>query len=278
MGLANTGIPRRHQGICIPGKDVDSVKKFARIKKTHNLYEDVTEVIKTAILSGSYPSGSPLPGETELARQFAVSRPVIREALRALQSMGYLGIKRGTKGGTFVRDIIRFPLFDDFHHFILHRHFKVDHLAQARLFIEPEVCRLAAINASAEDIQGMKDLLAGYGGIKSADVKDYMYSRFHRLVGRACGNPIYAMLMEKIMDFTEGFIRTIKPVTTFIHHDHDHDAIIAAIEARNPEGAAKVAIRHATQISRAMLKLERVYLELLKRDTALPDASPAVEI
>ncbi len=252
------------------------MKRFARIKKQQNLYEDVTQAIKTAILSGNYPSGSPLPGETALARQFEVSRPVIREALRALQSMGYLDIKRGTKGGTFVRDIIRFPLFDDFHHFILHRRIKVDHLAQARLFLEPEVCRLAAVNATEEDIQGMKALSEGYGG-KSMDVKDQMYSHFHRLVGRACGNPIYAMLMENIMDFTEGFIRTIKPVTILIHHDHGHDEIIAAIEARNPKEAAKVAIRHATQILRAMQELEQVYLERLK-DSAFPQSVPPTRL
>ncbi len=254
------------------------MKQFARIKKHQNLYEDVTEAIKTAILSGSYPSGAPLPGETVLARQFEVSRPVIREALRALQSMGYLDIKRGTKGGTFVRDIIRFPLFDDFHHFILHRRIKVDHLAQARLFLEPEVCRLAAVKATEEDIQGMKDLSAGYGDIQDADDRDQWLSRFHRLVGRACGNPIYAMLMENIMDFTEGFIRIIKPVTILIHPDHDHDEIIAAIEARNPEAAANVAIRHATQILRAMQELEQVYLERLNKASSLPHNPSAHQV
>lgn len=254
------------------------MKRFARIKKHQNLYEDVTEAIKTAILSGSYPNGSPLPGETVLARQFEVSRPVIREALRALQSMGYLDIKRGTKGGTFVRDIIRFPLFDDFHHFILHRRIKVDHLARARLLLEPEVCRLAAVNATGEDIQGMKDLSAGYGDIENVDVKDQLHMRFHRMVGRACGNPIYAMLMENIMDFTEGFIRTIKPVTLLIHHDHDHDEIIAAIEERNPEAAAKVAVRHATQILQAMQKLEQVYLERLGRESSLPHQPSAQHV
>lgn len=245
------------------------MKKFAKIKKDRNLYEDVIKAIKSAILSGTYPSGSPLPSETELARQFEVSRPVIREALRSLQSSGFLEIKRGIKGGTFVRDVIRLPLFDDFESFILHRRFRVDHLAQARLFLEPEVCRLAAVKATAEDIRGMKDLVASYAHV-NPDEKDAKYAEFHRLVGRACGNPIYALLMENIMDFTEGFIRTIKPVTTLIHHDHDHDEIIAAIASRDPDGAATVAIRHATHILEEMQKLEKVYLEILEKDNSPP--------
>lgn len=241
------------------------MKKFAKLKKEQNLYEEVIKAIKSAILSGIYPSGSPLPSETELARQFEVSRPVIREALRSLQSSGFLDIKRGIKGGTFVRDVIRLPLFDDFESFILHRRFRVEHLTQARLLLEPEVCRLAAINATLEDIRAMKDLVESYTHV-NLDEKDALYSQFHRLVGRACGNPIYALLMENIMDFTEGFIRTIKPVSTLIHHDHDHDEIIAAIESRDAQGAARVAIRHATHILEEMQKLERVYLEIINKN------------
>ena len=240
------------------------MKKFAKIKKDRNLYEDVIKALKTAIFSGTYTGGSPLPSETELAKQFEVSRPVIREALRALQSNGLVDIKRGTKGGTFVRDVIRLPLFDDLDNFILHRHFRVDHLAQVRLFLEPEVCRLAALNATPEAIKSMKDLVQTYAHVKDPDKKDKLYSRFHRLVGRACGNPIYALLMENIMDFTEGFIRTIKPVTTLIHDDHDHDEIITAIERRDPQDAAGVATRHAAHILKEMSKLEKIYFELLQ--------------
>jgi GntR family transcriptional repressor for pyruvate dehydrogenase complex len=246
--------------------------KFTKIKKDRNLYEDVFKAIKNAILSGAFPSGSPLPSETELARQFEVSRPVIREALRALQSSGFVDIKRGIKGGTFVRGLIRLPLFDDFESFIRHRRLRVNHLAQARLFLEPEVCRLAANHATADDIRTIKTQVGSYASAQTND-KDRLYCEFHRLVGRACGNPIYALLMENIMDFTEGFIQTIRPVQTLIHHDDDHDEILLAMEARDPDKAAEVATRHATHILEEMQKLEKVYLALLQKDTASPDPS-----
>lgn len=254
------------------------MKKFSKIKKERNLYQEVMKAIKAAILSGTYPSGSPLPSETELARQFEVSRPVIREALRALQSNGFIDIKRGTKGGTFVRDLTRLPLFDDLDSFILHRHFRVDHLAQVRLFLEPEVSRLAAVNATQTDIQAMKDLVNTYADVSNPDEKDLLYCRFHRLVGRSCGNPIFALLMESIMDFTEGFISTIKPVTTLIHHDHDHDEIIAAIESRDPQEAARVSMRHAAHILEEMLKLEKIYFELLQNGNDRPGGTPVPAI
>jgi GntR family transcriptional repressor for pyruvate dehydrogenase complex len=253
-------------------KDLHTVKKFSKIIKDRNLYEDVLKEIKKAILSGTYPTGALLPSETELAKQFGVSRPVVREALRSLQSSGFVEIKRGIKGGAYVRDTLRLPLFDDFASFIRYRRFRVDHLAQARLLVEPEVCRLAAKNATPQKIREMKELVKHYSQIKNPDEKDPLYSLFHRLVGRSCGNPIYAVLIENIMDFTEGFIRTIKPVTQFIHEDHDHDEILIALENRDPERAAEVATQHARHILEGMRKLEAVYLELLEEeDEAHPE-------
>jgi len=242
------------------------VGEFRKINTPRNLYEGVITEIKRAILAGRYPGGTPLPSETELARQFGVSRPVIREALRSLQSSGFVEIRRGTKGGAFIRHQIQPPLLDDFPTLILYRHLQVDHLAQARLFLEPEVSRLAALHASPKDLQGMKDLVALYGNIRNPDDKDKLYTLFHRLVGRSCGNPLYALLIESIMDFTEGFIKTIKPVSKLIHDDHDHDEIIDAIERRDPEKAAEVATRHASHILEEMRKLELTYLALLENE------------
>lgn len=237
--------------------------EFKKIKRTTNLYEDVVVAVKEAILSGKYQAGDTLPSEAELTRQFGVSRPVIREAIRNLQSRGFLEIRRGTKGGAFVCDLQKLTFIVDFADLIRFRKVKVDHLAQARLFLEPEVCRLAAVKATAQDLQKMESLLQGYKDKKNKKKLDLMYSEFHRLVGRACGNPLYAIIMESIMDFTDGFIKTIKPVSKIIHHDDDHDEILHALEAHDSELAARVATRHATHILDEMKKLEETYIDLL---------------
>jgi DNA-binding GntR family transcriptional regulator len=109
----------------------------------------------------------------------------------------------------------------------------------------------------------MQDLLASYALIRERDKLDNLYALFHRLVGRACGNPIYSIIMENIMDFTESFIKTMKPVTTIIHNDGDHDKILEAFKQRDSEKAAEVGTRHAMDILREMKELEDTYLELL---------------
>jgi len=199
----------------------------------------------------------------ELARQFGVSRPVIREGIRVLQSRGFLEIRRGITGGAFVRELYLLPFMEDFADLIRYRRVKVDDLARARLLLEPEVCRLAAQNASQKSLREMQTLLDSYAVIKERDKLDSLYAMFHRLVGRACGNPIYSIVMEYLMDFTESFIKTMKPVTTIIHNDSDHDEILEAFRQRDSEKAAEVGTRHAMDILTEMKKLEDTYLELL---------------
>ncbi len=243
---------------------------FKKIKRATNLYEDVVNEIKKAILSGRYKTGDAIPSETELAKQFGVSRPVIREGIRVLQSRDFLEIRRGTTGGAFVRDLYKLPFMEDFADLIRYRRVRVEHLSGARLLLEPEVCRLAARNATQKQLREMNTLLDSYGLIKERDKLDMMYSMFHRLIGRACGNPIYSMIMENIMDFTESFIKTIKPVTTIIHNDSDHYEILKALSARDPKKAAEVGTRHAMDILKKMKKLEDTYLELLGEQVLEP--------
>ena len=236
---------------------------FKKIKRARNLYEDVVKEIKTAILSGKYETGDALPSETELTQLFGVSRPVVREALRSLQSRGFLEIRRGTKGGAYVKDFFKLPFIEDFADLIRFRRIRVDHLSKARLLLEPEICRLTAEKASVQDLDEMRSLIKTYTMIMDRDKLDTMYSLFHRLVGRACGNPLYTIINESIMDFTDGFIKTIKPIQTVIHNDSDHDEILIAFEEHDSEKAAEVGLRHASHILGEMKKLEKTYLELL---------------
>jgi GntR family transcriptional repressor for pyruvate dehydrogenase complex len=233
-----------------------------KVKSSTNLHEDVVNEIKKAILSGRYKTGKVLPGEAALARQFGVSKPDIKEGIRVLVARGFLEKKKGVRG-VFVRKFYQLPLMENFTELVRYRRVKVDDLAKARLLLEPEVCRLAAQKASPKALKDMQDLIDSYALVKERDELDPLYAMFHRLVGRSCGNQIYSIIMENIMDFTESFIRTMKPVTTIIHNERDHDEIMEAFRQRDSEKAAEVGTRHAMDILREMKKLEDIYIELL---------------
>jgi GntR family transcriptional repressor for pyruvate dehydrogenase complex len=237
---------------------------FTRIKRPNSLVEEVTNKLKEAIIAGLYSAGEALPSETQLASQMEVSRPVIRESIKSLQSHGFLEVRRGIKGGAFVQDLNKLGFSEMLGDLIRLKKVTVDHLAQVRLFLEPEIIQLVAVNATGEDLTRIRNLLLEYDRTEDIDKQVTMNGDFHRLLSRTCGNPIYSIIMNSIMDFTEYFVRTIKPVNQIIHNDKDHKDIFAAIEARDTESAVEISIRHANNILEKMRKLEKTYLKLLK--------------
>jgi GntR family transcriptional regulator, transcriptional repressor for pyruvate dehydrogenase complex len=237
---------------------------FTRINRPNSLVEEVTSKLKEAIIAGHYSVGESLPSETQLASQMEVSRPVIRESIKSLQSRGFLEVRRGIKGGAFVQDLNKLAFSETLGDLIRLRKVTVDHLAQARLFLEPEIIQLVAVNATGEDLKKIRNLLLDYDRTEDIDKRVTMNGDFHRLLGGACGNPIYSIVINSIMDFTEYFVRTIKPVNQIIHNDKDHKDIFAAIEAHDPESAVEISIRHTNNILEKMRKLEKTYLKLLK--------------
>jgi GntR family transcriptional regulator len=64
-------------------------------------YERLIGVVQSRIEDGTYPPGSLLPSQHDLAREFRISRPTVIEALRALRQEGWIETQAGR--GSFVR-------------------------------------------------------------------------------------------------------------------------------------------------------------------------------
>src|SRR5882672_5693370 len=75
---------------------------LAPIKSTR-IYEEIVRQVKAMIAEGRLKGGDRLPPERDLAEKFVVSRTSVREALRALESLGLVEIRPGE--GTFVRQV-----------------------------------------------------------------------------------------------------------------------------------------------------------------------------
>src|SRR5689334_25295441 len=65
----------------------------------------VEQQLREAILLGQFAQGDKLPPETELAQQFGVSRPTVREALGSLVAAGLIRKVPGVAGGSFVNSV-----------------------------------------------------------------------------------------------------------------------------------------------------------------------------
>ncbi|MEE8224579.1 MAG: GntR family transcriptional regulator, partial [candidate division NC10 bacterium] len=69
------------------------------VKKTR-IYQDIVAQVKELIAEGKLKPGDQLPSERELSEMFQVSRASVREAIRALESMGFIEIRQGE--GTYI--------------------------------------------------------------------------------------------------------------------------------------------------------------------------------
>ncbi|RJR45853.1 MAG: FadR family transcriptional regulator [Desulfobacteraceae bacterium] len=243
---------------------------FTTIRRT-SLYEEVAEILREAIISRRYRPGEPLPSELELARQFGVSRNVIREAIRSLQSMGFLEIRRGPKGGSFVSRMDQSAVARNLSRLISVGYVTINDLAQARMYLEPEVMRLAALNATPSDLEEIEKILKDSEDArrrKDDDKRITLNTLFHRSVGRACGNPFFAILIDTIMDFTERFVKTrsINPYRSDVHKPGEHREILEAIKGGDAEKTFRLAKKHIGRLAEAMKTWEKTYLDKVTRD------------
>lgn len=67
-----------------------------------DLPAQIATAIRDAIISGELIVDERLPSESEMAEQFAVSRPTVREALKRLAAQSLIRTQRGATGGAFV--------------------------------------------------------------------------------------------------------------------------------------------------------------------------------
>ncbi len=123
--------------------------RFRPIKQTR-VSDEVAEQIKQSILVGDFKDGDKLPSEHELMEQFQVSRTTIREALRSLETSGFLATCQGASGGAYVTDLSFEGIASAFLDLFLVDKISMPELCRAREVIEPEVARLAAINMTPQ--------------------------------------------------------------------------------------------------------------------------------
>lgn len=117
-------------------------------------FESVFAFLREHVLSGRVRPGDKLLSERELSAQLGVSRPILREALRALAVLGVVEIRQGA--GTIVRrpDV---SMLGDFFAFTAHHHDSlVDDVMQARIAIECQAIRLACARATVMDLERLR--------------------------------------------------------------------------------------------------------------------------
>ena len=157
----------------------------------------LAETVRARIVSGEYPVGEKIPAETELARQFGVSRPSVREALRALQFVGYIDSVRGS--GT--RVISRSGARGVQSRTAQIASTEILQLFEARLVVEPRVAAIAARDPDLDSLGRAEGLVAGMGlVINEPTLRGDTDLLVHRVIAQVCRN---VFLRQSLLDLLD---------------------------------------------------------------------------
>ncbi|MGP6086369.1 FadR/GntR family transcriptional regulator [Antarctobacter jejuensis] len=219
--------------------------RSADTARRRSLSDDVFDRMVRAIKSGAYGPDERLPTEHDLAAEFEVSRPTIREALRRLREQGLIYSRRGA--GSFVRQSgLREPLgFGQ-----LASISDLDRCYEFRLTLEPEGAAQAArrhdgqsLDRIARALDLMRDATEQARHREDADFA------FHLSIAEASANPYFATAMQALKDHIAVGMQfhgaALKAAPKGLEEVYaEHAAIFAAIRDRDADSAHSLMFRH----------------------------------
>ncbi len=218
------------------------------IKKTR-IPEEIADRIRLLILDGTFASGRPLPSERVLASRFCVSRGSIRDAFRMLEMIGLLETRHGQ--GAYPRELTVDRLVAPLASVMTYRRDLQGELLDVRRMFEPAVARVAAARVTDEDLADLQRILevqrrklkAG----RSAIVED---TAFHAVLARATRNRVVVRIMETLNNLLiESSKHSLKQKGRPERSIKGHEAVVAALGRKDPEGAARAMHAHIDQIA-----------------------------
>ncbi len=204
------------------------------------------------VRAGSLRPGDRLPPERDLAAQLDVSRPTLREALRALQILGVLEIRHG--GGVTVASLEPADLLSPLDLFVTLDARNMAELFEARIHYEPLLARLAAERMDDRGVARLGELVAAQlARPEDAEVFHDTDVEFHKSILEAAGNLFlsrFGKLLQVLGDQGRQAFQKRKGVR--LQSIEDHRVILGAFEARDPEAAHRAMRAHMVNVRQAL--------------------------
>lgn len=222
------------------------------------LPDQVVAELLRAVASGTYPPGSRLPPEAELAARARVSRLTLREAVKVLRDKGVLRVEQGR--GTFVNPPTSWSALDPdllASRTALTGGRLAPQVMEARRVVEVGIAGLAAERRTHEDLAAMRgvvdEMRAAHarGDVEAFSAAD---GAFHETVLHASGNPFLAALFEPIRTL----VHQVRLSTAYEDLTREqaiaaHTRILEAVEAQDPDAARRAVSDHLDDTARSVL-------------------------
>lgn len=210
--------------------------KFKKIKRS-TVADTIVEQIKQMILEEKLLPGERLPSERELADMLGVSRPPVREALKALATLKIVDIRVGE--GTFLNNGKDKLMLDFFQLKNLQMKFAVSELIEARLFLEMEIVDLAAQRRDEQDLERIEE---SFNNTLSYEDNPEAFLNadfeFHLAIAEAAKNAYLSEMLDTTRDLLLEYNKTViaRP-NQMVKATDSHRNIFMAIKEKNAKKA-----------------------------------------
>jgi DNA-binding FadR family transcriptional regulator len=209
--------------------------------------------LRAFLAQAGLPQNARLPPERELAEILGVSRGDLRKALAILETQGELW--RHVGKGTFIgaRPVAELSPIGT-----IAAQTTPGEVMRARLVIEPELAREAALHATADDIEAMKICVTGARGAETWRQYESWDNRLHRAIAEGAHNALLLAVFDTLNAVRRavvwGRLRDEDPKPPADHHSFaEHEAIVNAIEERDLNAAASRMRLHLRQVQALLL-------------------------
>lgn len=165
--------------------------------------EEIVLQLEAAIVAGKVKPGEKLLSERDLQVRFGTGRGAVREALKILQQKGLVEIKKGAKGGAFIRQVDVSNVGESLSLFLRQNRIDPAHLIEFRESIDRTITILAIVNGSSHDkhmLVEMTEKLTAYMGKGKPDLNALgeIDRELNILLAQMSGNPIFEWIMQAV--------------------------------------------------------------------------------
>ncbi|HEU5222921.1 MAG TPA: FadR/GntR family transcriptional regulator [Candidatus Lumbricidophila sp.] len=208
--------------------------------------QSLLDRLESTILTRTWVAGQRLPSERQLADDFGVSRPVVRESLRRLQERGLIVVHPGR--GSFVTEINPTRGGASAEQLVHLGDVTFRHLIAARRMLESEAAAQAADHRTDADLVRMYEILDALDSVSIADNMEVCAGldvAFHEAIAVASGNPVIQLMFGNIRRLVVGMVyRSMTDRALRQHGVPIHRHVLNAVKDRDATAARKAMADH----------------------------------
>jgi DNA-binding FadR family transcriptional regulator len=224
------------------------------------LSQAIRDYVKQYILDQGLGAGDPLPPETQLAQDLGVGRSSVREAIKALQSLGVVEVRHGD--GLYVRPYTFEPILETLNYGMRFDATTLSELAQIRVLLERAAIEDAVERIGAEALDRLEALLEVWEErVEAGEPRKDIDEEFHYILYSALNNQIFIRLFELFWIAFENLDTPIIHDASRAEEDLEHhQAILDGVMARDSDLARQRMMDHFSYLQ-----------ERIRRAISLPD-------